>query len=140
MMGSATIDSPRLITPEMLGDFLSYRVRVTNKEAIKPFIDTDEQNVVDLGNGEWQINVYRGMIDTEDPPTSTDIQPNAWLKSDSPIIQRLADSAAGSSVNKMHVMGNLSQFVSRYLSQRGVDIGYASALQVTRNRKGDCVE
>ncbi|GLQ52152.1 hypothetical protein GCM10010872_36010 [Dyella flava] len=140
MMGSATIDSPRLITPEMLGDFLSYRVRVTNKAAIKPFINTDEQNVVDLGNGEWQINVYRGMIDTEDPPTSADIQPNAWLQSDSPIIQRLADSAAGDSVNKMHVMGNLSKFVSRYLSQRGVDIGYASALEVARNRKGDCVE
>jgi hypothetical protein len=140
MMGSATIDSPRLITPEMLEDYLSYRVHVNNKAAIKPFIDTDEQNVVALGNGEWQINVYRGMIDAEDPPTPADTQPNAWLQSDSPMIQRLADAAAGGSDNKLHVMGNLNKFVARYLSQRGVDIGYASALEVARNRKGDCVE
>jgi hypothetical protein len=140
MMGSATIDSPRLITPEMLSDFLSYRVHFNNTSAIKPFIDTDEQNVTELGNGEWQINVYRGQIDSLDPPTPADTQANAWLQSDSPIIRQLADNAAGSSTDKLHVMGNLNAFVSRYLSQRGVDIGYASALEVARNRTGDCVE
>jgi hypothetical protein len=140
MMGSATIDSPRLITPEMLSDFLSYHVHFSNTAALKPFIDTDQQNVIDLGNGEWQINVYRGMIAQLGPPTSADTEPNAWLQSDSPVIRQLADNAAGSSNDKLHVMGNLNTFVARYLSQRGVDIGYASALEVARNRTGDCVE
>jgi hypothetical protein len=140
MMGSATIDSPRLITPEMLSDFLSYRVHFNNTSAVKPFIDTDEQNVTDLGNGEWQINVYRGQVDALDPPTSADTAPNAWLQSDSPVIRQLADNASGNTSDKRHVMGNLSAFVARYLSQRGVDIGYASALEVARNRRGDCVE
>jgi hypothetical protein len=140
MMGSATIASPRLITPEMLSDFLSYRVHFNNTSAPKPFIDTDEQDVIDLGKGEWQINVYRGTSDGLDPPTPADTEPNAWLQSDSPIIRQLADNAAGGRTDKLHVMGNLNAFVSRYLSQRGVDIGYASALEVARNRTGDCVE
>jgi hypothetical protein len=140
MMDSAMIDSPRLLTPNMLSDYLSYRVHISNKAMVRPFIDTDEQNVVDLGHGEWQINVYRSLIDSHDPPTPADIAPNAWLQSDSPTIRRLADTAADGAVNKEHVMGNLSAFVNRYLSEHGLDIGYASALEVARNRKGNCVE
>ncbi|RUL80021.1 transglutaminase-like domain-containing protein [Dyella choica] len=140
MLDSALVDSPRLITPEMLSDFLSYRVHVTNKAIIKPFINTDEQSVVDLGDGEWQINVYRGELDAQSPPTSADTQPNAWLQSDAPEIKQLASLAAGGAHNKSHIMGNLNAFVNRYLSARGLDIGYASALEVARDRRGDCAE
>lgn len=140
MMDSAMVDSPRLITPEMLSDFLSYRVRITNKGIIKPFITTDEQSVADLGNGEWQINVYRGSIDGQSPPTPADTQPNAWLQSDAPEIKQLAAIAAGNTSNNMHVMGNLSSFVNRYVTQRGLDIGYVSALDVARDRRGDCAQ
>lgn len=140
MMGSATIESPRQITADMLEDYLRYRVHISNPSVLKPFIDTDEQNVVDLGNGEWQVNVYHGMIDDQDPPTPADTEPNTWLQSDSPVIQQLARYAAGDSSSTMHRMGNLNKFVRRYISERGVDIGYASALEVAHNRKGDCVE
>lgn len=140
MMDSATVDSPRLITPEMLADFLSYRVRVINKGITKPFITTDEQSVADLGNGEWQVNVYRGLLAAQDPPTPADTQPNAWLQSDAPEIRRLAAMAAGDTQNKLHVMGNLNSFVSRYVTQRGLDIGYVSALEVARDRRGDCAQ
>jgi hypothetical protein len=140
MMDSATIDSPRLITPEMLKDFLSYRIHIKNKAAMKPFIDTDEQSAFDLGNGEWQIDVYRSQIDIEGKPTPADIQPNAWLQSDSPKIKQLAAIAAGNTENKVHVMGNLNAFVSKYLSHRGLNIGYASALDVANDRKGDCAQ
>lgn len=140
MMDSAMVDSPRLITPRMLADFLSYRLHVTNKAIIKPFITTDEQSVADLGNGEWQINVYRGLLDAQSPPTPADTQPNAWLQSDAPEIRRLAAIAAGDTKNKLHVMGNLNSFVSRYVTQRGLDIGYVSALDVARDRRGDCAQ
>jgi Transglutaminase-like superfamily len=140
MMDSATVDSPRLITQEMLKDFLSYRIHVTNKAVMKPFIDTDEQATFDLGNGDWQINVYRSQIDMQEPPTPADTQPNAWLQSDSPEIKQLAAIATGNAENKMHVMGNLSAFVSKYLSHRGLNIGYASAVDVAIDRKGDCAQ
>ena len=140
MMSEAIVDSPRIITPEMLADFLSYRVHVTNKAIFKPFISTDQQSVTDLGNGEWLINVYRSELGEESPPTSADTQPNAWLQSDAPEIKALAMLAAGGERNKSHIMGNLSAFVSRYLSRRGRDIGYASALEVARDRRGDCAE
>lgn len=140
MMYSAMVDSPRVITSEMLADFLSYRVRITNKIIAKPFIATDEQSVIDLGNGEWQINVYRGLIDAQSPPTPADTQPNDWLQSDSPEIKGLAALAAGNTTSKLHMMGNLNSFVSRYLRQSGLDIGYASALEVARDRRGDCAE
>jgi len=119
MMDSAVVDSPRSITPEMLADFLTYRVRIHNKAIGKPFIATDEQSVADLGNGEWQINVYRGFIDAQDPPTPADTQPNTWLQSDTPEIKELAALAAGNTSSTLHTMGNLNSFVSRYLTQRG---------------------
>ncbi|MFK2899362.1 transglutaminase domain-containing protein [Dyella jejuensis] len=140
MMDSAIIGSPRLLTPEMLNDFLSYRAHVTNKAVIKPFIDTDEQSVTDLGRGEWQITVYRSVLNELSPPTLADIQPNAWLQSDSPQIKQLAAIAAGNRENALHIMGSLSTFVGSYLSQRGLDIGYASALEVARDRRGNCAE
>jgi hypothetical protein len=140
MMDSAMIDSPRMITPDMLRDYLSYRVHVSNKAVVRPFIDTDEQDVVDLGHGEWQIDVFRSMVDNRDLPTPADLAPNAWLQSDSPIIRRLADVAAAGAMSKQHVMGNLNAFVNRYLTEHGLDIGYASALEVARNRRGNCVE
>lgn len=140
MMDSAVVDSPRLITPEMLEDFLSYRVHVTNKAMINPFINTDEQAVFDLGNGEWQIDVYRGLTNLHKPPTEADTQPNAWLQSDSPEIRKLAATAAGSAESKRHVMGNLTSFVIHYLTKRGLNVGYESALEVARNRQGDCAE
>lgn len=140
MMDSATIDSPRPITPEMLHDFLSYRVHVTNKTIAKPFIATDQQSVADLGGGEWQVNVYRGTSDEQGPPTAADTQPNAWLQSDAPEIKQLAAIAADGAVTQAHLMSKLNSFVTRYLTQRGVDIGYASALEVARDRRGDCAE
>ncbi|MBE1161684.1 transglutaminase-like domain-containing protein [Dyella acidiphila] len=140
MMDSALIDSPRLLTPDMLSDFLSYRVHVSNKSVIHPFINTDEQTVADLGDGNWQVNVFRSTLDDRDPPTPADTAPNAWLQSDLPAIRELATTAAGNANSPQHVMGNLNSFVNRYLSQQGVDIGYASALEVARDRKGDCVE
>ncbi|GLQ90042.1 transglutaminase-like domain-containing protein [Dyella flagellata] len=140
MMDSALVDSPRLITPEMSSDFLSYRVHVADRAITRPFIDTDEQSVVDLGHGEWQINVYVGELDAQGPPTPADTQPNAWLQSDAPEIKRLASLAAGGGHDKSHIMGNLNAFVNRYISQGGLDIGYASALEVARDRRGDCAE
>jgi hypothetical protein len=140
MMDFAMVDSPRIITPEMLDDFLRYRVHVKNKDMIKPFINTDEQSVSYLGNGEWEIDVYRGLRELQKPPTPQDTQPNAWLQSDAPEIRALAAQAAGDAKDKMHVMGSLSAFVSRYLTRRGLNVGYESALEVAKNRQGDCAE
>lgn len=140
MMDSAMTDSPRFITARMLDDFLSYRVHITNKEITKPFIVTDEQSVSDLGNGEWQIDVYRGLVDIQGPPTPMDTQPNAWIQSDDPEIKRLAAFAARGAWSKWHIMGRLNAFVSQYLSKRGLDIGYESALEVAKDRQGDCAQ
>ncbi|GGA20432.1 transglutaminase-like domain-containing protein [Dyella nitratireducens] len=140
MMNSSVVDSPRYITPDMLSDFLSYRVHVANHAIAMPFARTDEQTVIDLGNGEWRINVYRAKLDGQNPPTPADTQPNAWLQSDASEIRQLAAIAAGNAQSKRHIMGNLSAFVSRYLSQSGLDIGYASAVEVARDRRGDCAE
>jgi hypothetical protein len=30
---------------------------------MEPFIDTDKQSAFDLGNGDWEINIYRSKID-----------------------------------------------------------------------------
>jgi hypothetical protein len=140
MMDTATVESPRLITAEMLGHFLSYRVHITNRNIAHPFIATDEQSVIDLGDGVWQVSVSHNLLVGQSPPAPADTQPNAWLQSDDPEIRQLAATAADGEANKRRLMRKLDSFVSRYLTQRGLDIGYASALEVARDRRGNCAE
>ncbi len=139
MFRAAMVDSPRALTANLRRDVLRYRVHVDG-DAPQPFIDTDEQRVVALGHGDWLVDVGGYHAHGQPPPQAGDLAANAWLQSDAPLIRELAARAIGQAGTPALKMRRLHSFVSGYITQHGLDVGYASALEVATHRQGDCTE
>lgn len=139
MLRAATVDSPRLLPPYVRAVPMRYRVHISG-DIGQPFITTDEQQVTALGDDDWLIDVSGAHAGRQAPPQPADSQPNAWLQSDAPAIRRLAAKAVGGAHDDLQRMRRLRLFVSRYITGHGLDVGYASALEVLDSRQGDCTE
>lgn len=139
MFRAAMVASPRPLTPNLRSASLRYRVHVDG-DAPQPFIDTDEQRITALGHGDWQIDTGGQHAHGQPPPRAGDLATNAWLQSDAPLIRELAATAVGNATTPAQKMRRLRDFVSHHITQHGLDVGYASALEVATNRQGDCTE
>jgi len=140
MFRSAMIEAPRPLTSNLRKAPLHYRVYLSDNRDDSPFINTDEQHVTPLSKGHWQIDVAWASPGGQPPPQPKDSAPNAWLQSDAPEIRRLAAKVVGSTRDNRNKMRRLRSFVSDYITEHGLDVGYASALEVLHYRQGDCTE
>lgn len=139
MYRAATVDAPRPLTADLREAPLRYRVHVDGDIA-QPFINTSEQGVTALGHGDWQIDIGGYRANGQSQPEADDLAANAWLQSNAPAIRELAARAIGKARTPEQKMRRLRSFVSRHIVQHGLDVGYASALEVAANRQGDCTE
>ena len=139
MFRAATIPSPRLLPAYVRAVPMSYRVHVSGGVG-QVFIQTDEQQVVALGGDDWLVEVGGPHAGRQAPPQPSDRAPNAWLQSDAPAIRQLAAQAVGDAQGDLARMRRLREFVSQYITTHGLDVGYASALEVLDSRQGDCTE
>ncbi|HET6551977.1 MAG TPA: transglutaminase-like domain-containing protein [Dyella sp.] len=139
MFRAAMVDSPRLLPAYLRTSFLRYRIRATGNIP-QPVITTDEQHVTRLGGDDWLVDIGNPQPGGEAPPTAEDVQPNAWVQSDAPEIRKMAADVVGDARDDLQKMRRLRSFVSDYITQHGLDVGYASALEVARTREGDCTE
>jgi hypothetical protein len=139
MLRAATVESPRLLPPYVRTMPMRYRIHVSGG-IVQPFITTDEQQVTALGGDDWMVDVGGAHPGRQAPPQPADDEPNAWLQSDAPAIRRLAAKAVGGARDDLSRMRRLRQFVSGYINAHGLDVGYASALEVLDSREGDCTE
>jgi transglutaminase-like putative cysteine protease len=139
VLRAAMADSPRPLTPPLREAFLRYRIHVDG-DAARPLVDTGEQHVRALGGGDWQVDVGDPQSGSQSPPQPEDSRPNPWLPADDPAIRQLAAQAVGHAGSDRQKMRRLRSFVSGYVTRHGLDVGYASALEVARSRQGDCTE
>ncbi len=139
MFRAAMVDSPRLLPAYLRTTFLRYRIH-TPEGSPQPVIVTDEQHVLNLGHGDWMVDVGNPQPGGQPPPTAEDTLPNAWVQSDAPEIRQVATRVVGDAQDDLQKMRRLRSFVSDYITQHGLDVGYASALEVLRTRDGDCTE
>ncbi|MBA2079095.1 hypothetical protein PCA_11340 [Rhodanobacter sp. PCA2] len=139
MFRAAMVASPRPLTPNLRNNSLRYRVHVEG-DAAQPLIDTDEQRITPLGHGDWQIDTGGPHAHGQPPPQPGDLAANAWLQSDAPLIRELTANAIGKAATPHQKMRRLYNFVGSYITQHGLDVGYASALEVANTRQGDCTE
>jgi len=65
---------------------------------------------------------------------------NLMIRTDDPELVRLAAKAAGGETDPYKLADRLRVFVSDYVKDKSLDIGFASAAEVARNREGDCSE
>lgn len=140
LLRAAMIESPRMITSGMRASPMRYLVQVRGSHPT-PFIDTDEQSVVDIGDGIYQVDVgFARDASSELPPQPDDTAPNAWVQSDAPEIVSLARQIVGDADSDLQRMRRLRSYMSDFIEEKGLDVGYASALETLKTRRGDCTE
>lgn len=106
-----------------------------------PFIETDEQHVHEMGDDLFQVDVGFAVPRSDEAgPSLDDTAPNPWVQSDSPDIQALAKRVVGDAPTDIQRMRRLRSFLSDYINEKGLDVGYASALETIKSRRGDCTE
>ncbi len=84
--------------------------------------------------------VSRGPYRGADPEILAALQPNEWVQSDATEIEELARTAVADAADPRIAVKNIERFVSEYIDEKSLSVGYASALEVARSRQGDCTE
>ena len=57
-----------------------------------------------------------------------------------PVVAKLAKEAAGDEKDRWKLAERLCRFVSEYIQQKNLSIGFATASEAARSREGDCTE
>ena len=140
MLRATMVPSPRGIPYNARLGTIRYVVSVASGTP-NPFIDTDEQRVVTVGDGRYELTIALAQAQPgESGPTPDDLVANPWVQSDAPDIVALAKQVTASARNDLGRMRSLRSFVTGYIQSSDLDVGYASALETLRTRRGDCTE
>jgi hypothetical protein len=140
------LTSPRALTADERGKGVRLVVSPTDASA-EPlsFAITDEQQAVPEANGKVELRIAPIAAASISPareskPMAIDSRPNDWLQSAAPEIVKLAHEGAGDAKTPAAQMQNLEDFVRRFIRNKDLSVGYASALEVAKNPEGDCTE
>jgi len=68
------------------------------------------------------------------------LQPNLWVNSDDPEVVTMAKEAAGDAKTPYEIADRLRVHVSKAIEQKNLNVAFATASEVCRNREGDCSE
>ncbi|MDQ7997182.1 MAG: transglutaminase-like domain-containing protein [Luteibacter sp.] len=140
VLRSAMLQSPRIIPNGSQGQAMTYRFHLRD-DLPAPFVNTDEQQVKKLSNGDYEITVGHPQRHDDEPgPTPEDTASNPWVQSDAPEVIALAKEAVGNASSDLNRMRRLRSFLTSYIDQTGLEVGYASALETIQTRRGDCTE
>jgi len=127
---------------------ITYHLSPTKQTANLIIPSNDNQSVVGLKNGTVMVTVrpiaaragakfpYKG----DDKTILEAMQPTRFLQSDHKEIIALARSAVGRTNDAAEAVGRIEAFVGKYIKNKGLSIGYASAAEVAASREGDCSE
>jgi hypothetical protein len=109
---------------------------------------TDNQKAERLADGEILLTIepvaapaggtfpYKG----DDPKLLEAIKPTAYLQCDRKEIIDLAHQAVGDATDAADAARRIESFVGKYIQNRSLSVGYASAAEVAASRQGDCSE
>ncbi|KJV36907.1 transglutaminase-like domain-containing protein [Luteibacter yeojuensis] len=132
--------SPRLIPGNVRYAPIRYVVGVKGNH-LNPFLDTDDQDVRKVADGLYEVDVGGNRHHGDEPgPTRDDTLPNPWVQSDAPEIRDAARKIVGSATTPLNQMRRLRSWTSDHLRDKGLDVGYATALDTLRDLNGDCTE
>ncbi|MEJ2701870.1 MAG: transglutaminase-like domain-containing protein [Sedimentisphaerales bacterium] len=108
----------------------------------------DNQHVEHLGNGNVTLTVKpvggrpgAGFpYDGSDPAILEAMKPTRFLQADDKDVVALARRAVGDTKDAAEAAKKIEAFVSEYVENRSLSVGYASAAEVAASRQGDCSE
>lgn len=140
ILRTAMAPSPRMIPGEYRIAPIRYRISVDGNHP-DPLVETDEQHISDISKGVYQLDVGRPAAHGDETgPSAEDTESNPWVQSDAPEIHEAALKIVGDASSDLAKMRRLRAYLTDAIDTRGMDIGYASALETLQSMRGDCTE
>ncbi|MEO7199398.1 MAG: transglutaminase-like domain-containing protein, partial [Dokdonella sp.] len=134
------MSAPRALTASELRDDLRYRLRSPQLHSATQIPDTGEQRVLADADG-IVVDVHmHAQSSGQTPPSASDYAANDWLQSSAAEIIALAKRGSADGTDVRSRMRNLETFVRGFIVDKDLTTGYASALEVARDPRGDCTE
>ncbi len=147
------IDKMFLKSPEPLDNLASTKSITYDLSPVKEGSDftipsNDNQKAQRLGNGRIMLKVepvaapagvkfpYKGS----DAVILEALEPTRFLQSDNERVIALARRAVGGTRDAAEAARKIEAFVAKYIENRSLSVGYASAAEVADSRQGDCSE
>ncbi|MGA1978985.1 MAG: transglutaminase-like domain-containing protein [Sedimentisphaerales bacterium] len=147
------VDKMFLASPEPLNNIGSaesviYHLKPSGQATTLTIPSTDNQSVEQLKEGGVIVTVrpvaapagarfpYKGM----DSSVLEAMKPTRFLQSDYNDIIELAKRAVGDTKDAAEAVKKIEAFVSKYIENRSLSVGYASAAEVAASKVGDCTE
>lgn len=127
----------------------SIRYRLTSKtdaSAVSGIPTTGMQSVTKQNDRSVELEVSRlnhsPKSNYAKPASDLDdyLAANAVLNINDPILIDLAKRAAGDEKDLFKLADRLRRFVTDYVADKSMDVGFATASEVARNKSGDCSE
>jgi hypothetical protein len=139
VLAQTLVASPRALGAGERGAGLRYRLALEGAEP--PALPRTSEQQVDGAGARVLIEVdpTPDVPDTR-PPSPSDRGPNRWLESDEAAVLALAREAAGDASDARTRMQRLEAAVRAHITDKGLQVGYASAAQTLASRAGDCTE
>lgn len=140
------IDAPKPLSRKDVRGKLTYTLVPLDKKKLS-FPESKEQRITKITEDEIFITVKPSSIADAGaiPYKGTQemaeyLAPNSWIQSQHADVVALAKKAMGKATHAGTAAKNIERFVSSYISNRSLSVGYASALEVVKSKQGDCTE
>ena len=147
------IDKMFLASPEPLNNIESaksviYHLRPTGQATTLMIPSSDNQSVQQLKEGGVIVTVrpvaapagVKFPYEGKDSNTLEAMKPTRFVQSDYNDIIELAKRAVGGTKDAAEAVKKIESFVSGYIENRSLSVGYASAAEVAASKVGDCTE
>lgn len=138
-----SIDTPIDLSSQLV------RYKITGVKKIADFPTTSEQTFDRKSETEAELTIRRVAYPADcketlpiapTPETKKCLEANFYLESDAEIIKTLAAKALGGEKNSLAAAKKLEAFVSDYITNKTLEIAFATAKQTAESRAGDCTE
>lgn len=142
------IKSPVAITDVKAKKSAQYTLSPTTNDAKLEIPSGPSQTVKKLEDGKLTVEVkpiaarkgikfpYKG----KDKNILKSLESTQYLQSDNDDVAKLAREAVGDSTDTADAVSKIESFVSGYITEKDLSVGYASAAEVAASRQGDCTE
>jgi hypothetical protein len=148
MVDTMVVRSPVPIDhPENVKE-ITYTLKPIKTNTSFRFPETDNQRVSKLPNGSVRVTVrpVKGDRSHTYPYTGNDpgilkaLQGTQYIQIDPPLIKALSQKCTEGKKSALDAALAIETFVSSYINEKNLSVGYASALEVAKSRQGDCTE
>lgn len=127
---------------------IDYVLRPKNTDAkLPPIPATAMQTSRILDDGSIKVSVARlnrEKFRTAEPGDQTGLDEflsaNNMINSDDPAVKKMAAEAKGSAKTPYEIGDTLRRYVTQNITEKNLNVGFATASEVCRNREGDCSE